>query len=500
MKRMKSILAGRKAAMACFIAVCIYTGGDLWQNLIWPPFFSLDETLEIDYVYQLTRGKLPTFFGGAEFNPLHLHYAFDVQYRYQHPPLFYLSETPIFLLFDTIHHPIRGIWAMRALVYVFGVVSILVSYWAARWIIGRNNIATYLVPIIFASNRCLPSVVLNYTLASLWVTMLIGGTCYFIRKGFTDQRKTTYAIWTLVVLLAPLTRLSTVPILLLCLVVLAITATFAKKTPRSRAGTIGHVCVMPLLAAILSSSWFYIRLYRLSGHLTGSQPAWQLEHLHRSIDKNIHQTLLSPTFYIHSFSQYQNMQTVTDGRFGTAFVILLTFLPLLAGMIALVQRCFLRIREYRRQPAPRDIAKLHDLIIAILLFCALGGTTIQQLLFYRQGGSYNAVYFSLINIVFASIIATGLRWTGRAWKASASLWLALRLAALLYEAKRNWTTSGWIALANAGTRMHIALVLSLVIVAIGTLAGVVYVHMSSNRRSTLPPSGENSSECAEVAQ
>lgn len=67
----------------------IYLGGQIWQCVSWPPFYSFDETLEIDYVYQLSQGHLPTFFGGAEFNPLDLQYPYDVQWRYQHPPLFY---------------------------------------------------------------------------------------------------------------------------------------------------------------------------------------------------------------------------------------------------------------------------------------------------------------------------------------------------------------------------------------------------------------------------
>ena len=83
----------------------IYLGGQIWQCVSWPPFYSFDETLEIDYVYQLSQGHLPTFFGGAEFNPLDLQYPYDVQWRYQHPPLFYLVQVPAFLLTDTLHHP-----------------------------------------------------------------------------------------------------------------------------------------------------------------------------------------------------------------------------------------------------------------------------------------------------------------------------------------------------------------------------------------------------------
>lgn len=36
----------------------IYLGGQIWQCVSWPPFYSFDETLEIDYVYQLSQGHL----------------------------------------------------------------------------------------------------------------------------------------------------------------------------------------------------------------------------------------------------------------------------------------------------------------------------------------------------------------------------------------------------------------------------------------------------------
>lgn len=146
----------------------IYLGGQIWQCVSWPPFYSFDETLEIDYVYQLSQGHLPTFFGGAEFNPLDLQYPYDVQWRYQHPPLFYLVQVPAFLLTDTLHHPIRGIWAMRFVETVLGILAIIASSWSARKVIGKPFAVTAMVPVIVASNRCFPSAVLNYTLASLW--------------------------------------------------------------------------------------------------------------------------------------------------------------------------------------------------------------------------------------------------------------------------------------------------------------------------------------------
>ena len=75
---MRHSLKNHNALIACLIAICIYTGADIWQTLTWPPFFSFDETLDIDYIYQLSQRRLPTFWGGVRFNPLNLHYPQQV--------------------------------------------------------------------------------------------------------------------------------------------------------------------------------------------------------------------------------------------------------------------------------------------------------------------------------------------------------------------------------------------------------------------------------------
>ncbi|MFT9231083.1 MAG: hypothetical protein ABF515_00390 [Bifidobacterium sp.] len=277
-----------------FAAILIYSGGELWQTLTWPPFFSFDETLEVDYVYQLTQGHLPTFFGGAQFNPLKLAYPYNVQWRYQHPPLFYLLETPFFKLGDTLNHPIRGIWLMRAFVYLLGITLILVSFWVARWAFGRSSKATYIVPLLVASNRCLPSVVFNYTLATLWVALLFGCTCKIIRTFPRKLSSSTRFFWVAVVALAPLTRLSTIPIMMLCCGAVAILMIIRHSQATLRDWL--HLVILPVVIAVLSSSWFYIRLHRMSGNFTGSQPAWSASHLGRTTDisllKAIHHGLV----------------------------------------------------------------------------------------------------------------------------------------------------------------------------------------------------------------
>ena len=484
-EKMRSFLRTHKGIVACVVAIIIYTGGDLWQTLIWDPFYSLDETLEVDYVYQLTQGQLPTFWGGAKFNPLHLHYYADVQFRYQHPPLFYLLEVPVFLIFRPMEHPILGIWAMRGLVYVLGVTAIVISYRAAQWIIGHEHISVPIVPIIFASNRCLPSVTFNYTLAALWVTLLIGMTSRLIRSQAHERTARVRWMWLFAVLLAPLTRLSTVPIMLLCLGVLAISLLVKRQVSRGR--DLLLLVVLPLFAAIASSAWFYLRLYRLSGNFTGSQPQWAAEYFGRNIHRTFVEAATSVDFYKHTLSQYHNMVTVTDGPYGWLFLATLVIAPLLLGVVACVRHlCGSRSRS-GPDPALGGV-RSDDMLIFAMLICAFGGTWFQQVLFYRQGGSDNAVYFSLINIVFATFIALGLTQWRVIWKPAMSLWLLVRFIALLYEARVNLSYAdaavpgGAIPLAHVSPQMRLALIASLALVGVGTACGLLLIGMQRRPR------------------
>ncbi|MCH9276632.1 hypothetical protein JS533_010185 [Bifidobacterium amazonense] len=466
--RASAWLSSRYGALLLFAALLIYSGSDVWQNISWPPFYSFDETLEVDYVYQLTQGHLPTFFGGAEFNPLNLQYPYDVQWRYQHPPLFYLLEMPVFLAFDTVHHPIRGIWAMRGLVWVLGVVLIVASRWAAKQVLGREGLAVALVPVVVAANRCLPSVVFNYTLASLWVTLLIGMTAFLVRRVFSGDAITPGSMlwWLGIVALAPLTRLSTVPIMALCILVVLLAVCIQK---RNRVRNALALCVIPSVLAVASSAWFYIRLYRLSGNFTGSQPQWSEAHLHRDIHKSLWDALLDLGFYKSALSQYQN-SVVTYTNVGWACVVLLTIAPLIVGLLVLFGHATSSLLRAKRNG-------FTDLLIAAMLLCALCGTVLQQLMYYAQGGSGNAVYFSLISIVFAISICSGLAGFRNRLLTSvlASLWMMVKIAAFLYEVHLKWpfaengtmvdsgmlaqaVTYGAVAVVIVGVMMVIALI------------------------------------------
>ena len=413
-------------------SICIYCGGQIWQCISWPPFYSFDETLEVDYVYQITQGHLPSFFDGPEFNPLHLQYPYDVQWRYQHPPLFYLIQAPVFMVFDTLHHPIRGIWAMRGMETMLGICVIFASSWAARRIIGRSNAITALVPLIVASNRCFPSVVFNYTLASLWTVLLIGMAASLIRTRPQDFTTKQLLVWAIIVMLAPLTRTSTIPIMCLCgLMVIVHLGISHCKILR----TWLVVVVIPLLLSIAGSAWFYVRLYLLSGSFTGSQPEWSSKHLGRNTHLSLWQALTDKNFYLSSMAQYQN-SSVTATAIGRLFVMALTVIPLFWGMMVMIAKA-VSTRSLRK--ASERLREPHaDGEICIMLVLTLAGTVFQQVLFYKQGGSANAVYCSLISIVFAVFIAEGLSAFARSWSLLTALWLVIRCLAFGVEIRLRW--------------------------------------------------------------
>lgn len=462
----------RNLHAGCLLAaLLIYTGSQIWQCVCWPPFYSFDETLEIDYVYQLTQGHLPTFFGGAEFNPLNMDYPYQVQWRYQHPPLFYLIEAPIFLLFDTYARPIAGIWAMRALVGILGVALILASAWTARWMFGKPCTASALVPLIVASNRCLPSVVLNYTLASLWVTLLIGMTCKLIRLHTRISTCCSVA-WIVIVMLAPLTRLSTIPIMGLCLLTMVVGMLMLRI--RFLATWLLTI-FLPALLAILSSAWFYLRLYALSGSFTGSQPEWSAANLHRDTSKTFVEALLDPSFYVSSFAQFQN-STVTAQSYGWIPVLVLTVFPLVIAAVLAI----------RHLSSMRLSMQWEPTLIAAMLCVALLGTVFQQLLFYKQGGSGNAVYFSLISIVFAGIIAYGFANLPRMRQFVVCGWMLFRFAILMAEVLLNWPFRNGGTMAGRSIVWIGVTVFGLLLVSAGTAASCAVI--ARHRNQVIMPS------------
>lgn len=461
------ISCDRLAIQVLVIAALMYTSIDMWQTLTWPPFHSFDETAEIDYVYQLTQGHLPTFWGGVTFNPLNLQYPYDVQWRYQHPPLFYILEIPFFLLGDTISHPFIGIWIMRGFVYILGLLLIVSSFWAARWLVGHKNSVVYLVPLLIACNRCLPSVVFNYTLASLWVTLLIGMTAKLLRTSSDKQSCSTILLWTVTVGLAPLTRLSTVPIMALCLSIITVSLISRKLHSKPLHKEWLTLVALPAVISIASSAWFYLRLYALSGSFTGSQPAWSAEHLSRTTDMTFTEALMRSSFYKNSFSQYHNMSSINSTHFGWFFVVSLSLIPLVLGLAVFAWNLLGKMHRAGNHDEVRN-----DSLILVMCLLALFGTTAQQLLYSKQGGSDNAVYFSLINIIFAFTIASGFCRFKRITPWIVSVWLLIHLGAFLYEAKLTWPLTAGGTLEQAGDLARIGIYAALLLAILSTLCGV----------------------------
>lgn len=445
-----------------FIAVLIYSGNELWQVIAWPPFYSLDEVLDIDYIYRITQGQLPEFYDGVSYNPLGLDYSGAVQWKYQHPPLFYILEAPIMMLFEQLGRPIAGIWAMRFFVYLLGILTVSFSGWAAYWIFGKRNNASLIVPLLVASNKCLQSVVFNYTLATLWIILLTGFTARIIR---THLSRKAIVIWWLLIALAPLIRTSLIPITFLCLVIVVLSVVFQGKNVAQRLLVLA--CI-PVLVAFLDSAWFYVRLYRLSGNFTGSMPSWSTSHLGRR-RRTFFEALTDLSFWKDSFSQYHNFSAEATQYLGWFFVIVLTFIPLTVGIAAFIVHCC-------RSRTGRASSFTHEALISLLLLGMLGGTSLQQVLYYRQGGSTNPVYFSMISIAFASFIAFGLTAAPQLSRWVIPAWLGMRLCALLLEMHNRWPAS---APANGHAELGIYIAVAAVIL------GTAWASMLAGSRLTL---------------
>lgn len=108
-----------------------------------------------------------------------------------------------------------------------------------------------------------------------------------------------------------------------------------------------------------------------------------------------------------------------------------------------------------------------------MLVLALAGTTFQQLLFFKQGGNPNAVYFSLISIVFALFIAYGFSLFPRWWAAALSIWLALRGFAFALEIHIRWPFSSEGTMAGASQYWVWLTLAGIITVCLGTFIAII---------------------------
>lgn len=235
----------------------------------------------------------------------------------------------------------------------------------------------------------------------LLTTLLLGATARLVRAG--PPRGWSLLLWLVLPSLLALTRAHAIPLVALCLVVAAVSLLLDRR--RDVRSWLLVVLAPPVLA-VAAAGWFYLRNLRETGSWLGSQPEYAAASLGRQ-----ESTVLEVITDGRALDLFDQLAFATTLRPWANLALFLV--PALVGLVALAADA---VRSSRRR---------EDLVVLALLVCAVGGVTLQQLLYTAGGGSANARYLAPLVLVFAVLVARGLAATRVLWVALAA-WCALR--------------------------------------------------------------------------
>lgn len=390
------------AALPVLAAMLAALAGGLAFAVAVPPYGSADEAAHVDYALRVWHGELPRFEDGLQLRIEH-GVVPDRQWTSHHPPLYYLLVAPLVGPLVDTGHPVDAVVAVRLLHVVLAALLVLASAWAARWILRDRSVALA-VPVVVAGSvwvQRLGGAAYNDVLFLLLTTLLLGATARLVRAG--PPRGWSLLLWLVLPPLLALTRAHALPLVALCLVVAAVSLLLDRRR-EVRAWLL--VVLAPPALAVAAAGWFYLRNLRETGSWLGSQPEYAAASLGRR--------------------ESTVLEVVTDGRlldlfdqlaFATALRpwanLALFLVPALVGLVALAVEAL--------RPAHRRA----DLTVLALLVCAVGGVTVQQVLYTAAGGGANARYLAPLVVVFAVLVVRGLVATRALWPALAA-WCILR--------------------------------------------------------------------------
>ncbi|MCI2178776.1 MAG: hypothetical protein LKK46_07890 [Ancrocorticia sp.] len=387
------------------VAVC----GSLAKATGTPLFNSADEIGHFDYAYQVWHGQLPDFWAGPVVSQAH-GAAMPVQWVSQHPPLFYLVQAPfIGPLTDSGHVLIGGMLA-RLVNVVIGVLVPLVSWWGLKRAFPGDQFLVFSGSLVMASSPWLFNTsgeIYNDALATLFVTSVFVVVVDTVTSG---TKRWTWPLLAFLAVGAFLTRLSAGVLAVVLFGVMTIES-FVRGAQRNHCGRWSGLLYSVLigLAVLVSSGWFYLRNYRLSGSITGGHPEWGQEHLGRTV-RSVADVLLDG----ETWPSLLNLYTAAPkGILGSVALLFLVVCPM--GM-SLTHRIF---QIYHRQLDARTIA------VYLLAWLVIAIVVAMQIVYSTSGGALNPRYLLPVLLPVSGIVADGIQSIDRIKYVLLSFWLLL---------------------------------------------------------------------------
>jgi hypothetical protein len=362
-----------------------------------------DQMPHVDYIWQVSQGKLPEFKDGVQY---HLIKGFPYQYVANHPPLYYFLQA-IVLKIPLEHDNLKLAVALgRAVNIILGVCCILAFAWAG-WVFSRGNyVFTLALPAVGAFYITFILVIgniMNDSLTVLLATVSLTLSYLILREGPLRR----YLYWlAFVSALGLLSRaIYFVPLFISLIAVVISYATVKERKINIKKGFKGaSVAMLLFVVALLPSSWFYLRNYQQSGTFYKDSRGTNSITAHRQY-KSLPEVLSSPDLY--KAATLTPLGRVHDGSISVLFTIL-----------AVLSACLWVSRKRRWETLLRNRALLIATGLLAGYFLLILAGQIEHAWGY---GQYSARYFlpALLPVVLVTTLGI------YAWRRSLPLLLAI---------------------------------------------------------------------------
>lgn len=391
----------------CLVLLLLGLGGPIAFAAATPVFATADETAHVDYAYQVWQGRLPVFEDGI-ISPIEAGAVPPVQWASQHPPLFYLLLAPVVGPLLETGHPTMAGMAARGIVVLLALLAVATSSWAAAAVAPRVPLLRVVFPVVLGTAvwfMRLGGVAYNDTLVILCVLLTLGTAASVVRSGLTPGRLVGLSV---AASAASLTRLSAVPVVLACLSAVVVALLLRKD---GRRGDWVLAGIVPGVAVIATSGWFYARNVSLTGSVTGGHPEWSEQHLSRVV-RPVTEVLFDLAFWETMGRQF----SFSSDLAGVGAVVLFV-VPFVVGTVVAAARC-------------RTSA---DMVLLLAGIGSIVGVALMQAVYTAGGGGVNGRYLAPVLPHLALLVSLGIVAARRLVLTLAAAWLALRTVDLALD-------------------------------------------------------------------
>lgn len=401
-----------------------------------PLFRSADEVAHLDYAYQVWHGHLPDFYKGLVID-YQKGSGVPVQWVSQHPPLFYLLLAPIVgPLIDGGHAFAAGM-AARGVNVVLGGLLVWCVGRASRDLLPRVRgigPVTALVAACCSWLQGVSSAVYNDTVAALACTGLLWAVGSWPDGHASRRRRGAVVVLTAACLLS---RLSTVAVVLPCLVALVLVDRpwggrgdrrwSLRRAHWSAWGDGTRTAVAAVVATLLTSGWFYVRNVVLTGSIAGGHTGWAVEHLGRKTSgMTVAGAFRAPLGLVDVFD--------ASGSYALTGVALLIVPAAVLGLV-LVKRVLSPARNRSDSPRPEGAPATLDPTVrtrtTALLAAATALVLLMQLAYSRDGGASTARYTLPVILPLCLLVARALLLWPRCFGWTMGAWLVVWVQSVL---------------------------------------------------------------------